>query len=132
MGDTRRERDGKVRSIFGPIRRMIADLKQGEVDSIRGYPIIRAWGENMDLSDSLRGMAECFTRIAPGFDAEAFELVAKRLENGVFLEVCDVERLEAALNNAEAVYRVTPLEKVKSATVSAMIARQVKEMGIAA
>ena len=122
MGDTRREREAKVSRTFGPLYALVAQLETGEVDAVRGHPVIEAWGEYMRVDQVLAEVRRCFDRIAPHADWRAFDAVGKRLGNGVPITEDDVETLRNTIKQAEAVYRTTPLDYLKAMIRTELIA----------
>lgn len=135
MGDTRREREAKVRRTFGPLYELAGQLRADAVDAIKGEPVLMAWGQYMSAAHTLEGFGRCFERIAPGIDFDVFAKLSKRLKNGVPIEREDVDSLILSLRKAEGVYRVTPLKDLTSAINTQMIADELEELaekGIAA
>lgn len=129
MGDTRREREAKVRRTFGPLRKMVADLRADQIDAIKGVPVLHAWDEWMDIGDALDGWHGCFSRIMPGENLDVFLRVGKRLKYGTPLTMDDVNALEEALDKCERKYRETPMPELKSAISTAQIAWELELRG---
>ncbi len=130
MGDTRRERDAKVWRTFGPLYKLVRDLREGDVDAIKGEPVLVAWGEYMSIAHTLTGFSGCFKRIAPEADLSIFDKLAKRLHNGAPITEDDVNQLEQALQLIEKIYRATPLSQLKQAILTEQIAIELDAAGI--
>lgn len=129
MGDSRKEREAKVRRTFGPLYQLVKDLRQGEIDAIKGEPVLIAWGEYMSIAHTLTGFAGCFRRIAPEADLSIFDRIAARLHHGTPLTESDVDMLELALRQVEAIYRTTPLAKLKQAIMTEQIQIELDALG---
>ena len=130
MGDSRKQREAKVRKTFGPLYDLASQLRADAVDSIRGEPVLLAWGQYMSAAHTLDGFGRCFERIAPDVDFSIFKTISKRIGNGVPITMAEVELLILTLWNAEAVYRVTPLKDLKAAINTQMIVDEFEEAGI--
>ena len=130
MGDSRKEREGKIRRTFGPLYELAEQLRADAVDSIRGEPVLLAWGQYMSAAHTLDGFGRCFERIAPDMDFSIFKTVSKRIGNGVPITMGEVELLILCLRNAEAVYRITQLKDLKAAINTQMIIDELEEKGI--
>lgn len=122
MGDTRREREGKIVRTFGPLLKLCSDMREGYVDSIAGECVVQAWNEYMPLAETLIEVANCLSRIAPEVDFEPMRKIGKRLHHGMPLTESDVDTLEACIRNGIAIYRRTPLAEIRNAIRTEMIA----------
>jgi hypothetical protein len=121
MGDTRREREGKVLRTFGPLYKLANDMRADAVDAVKGRPVLPAWGVYMDAADTLEAWADCFERLKTD-TLPAIRAIAKRLRHSVPVERHEVDNLILELRRCEAVYRVTPLDNLRSAINTQMIA----------
>lgn len=132
MGDSRRQREAKVERTFKPLYRLVEQLRTGEVDAVRGHPVLEAWGEFMRVDQTLAEVRRCFDRLAPHADWSAFDAVGKRLGAGVPITEDDVETLHNTIQQAEAVYRTAPLDYLRSMIRTEQIAIELDAMREAA
>ncbi len=132
QGDTRRERAGKAAKMFGPMRALVAQLREDAVDSIQGAPIITVTGLHMNAAQSLEDLAGIFAVISPADDFAPIVKIAKRLDNGVPLTLDDVDAAGQAIGRAEAIYMTVPLKQIEGAIAHCMVKRHVEEHGVPA
>ena len=132
MGDTRRQREAKVERTFSPLYALVEQLRTGEVDAVRGYPVLECWGEFMRADQVLNEVRRCFDRISPHADWAAFDAVGRRLGNGTPITDDDVETLFNTIKMAESVYRSTSLDFLRSMIRTEQIAIELDAMKEAA
>lgn len=93
----------KIRSWLTPIRRCFAEIKGGEVDSLRGYPVTRI--DNTDeyarIDACLCGFRALIERLCPDVNAGSLERIEKRLAAGVPLTVSEVDAALSTLRKCE-------------------------------
>lgn len=88
----------QARAWVDPLRRAIASLLQGEVDTLKGHPIFEIkWAGNpvARIDHSLNGFVSIMRRMNPESKVEAIEHLAKRLTYGIMLTE---EEVHAALS----------------------------------
>lgn len=129
MGDTRRQREAKVARTFGPLYHLVADLRADAVDSIRGEPVIVAWGHYMSAANTLTGFAGCFARIDKSADLTICARLANKLHYSTPITEAEVDALESSLRQLEAIYRRTPMSALVEAIRTEQIAIELDEMG---
>ena len=137
MGDTRRQRSGKLFATFKPIRELVRQLRAGEVDTVKGVPIMPEWtGGYVEVCPALEGWASCWQRINEaeglGITATASERVAKALHYGKPLTVEEVEAFAQEVEAQAAAYAVMPMSVIRRHILTEQVAIQLDEMGIAA
>ncbi len=128
MGDTRREREGKVRRTFGPLYQLAESIRADAVDAVQGYPVLRAWGEYMNAGHTLSAFGGTMARVAPDLDLSIFDKVAVKLNAGTPITEDEAYRLFCAVRMCESVYRVTPLQKLRSALLTEQLAIELDEI----
>lgn len=97
---TRRE----MKTWLDPIRRAFAEIRTGEVDSWRGYPITRIHHADTDFArvdHAINGFVSMLDRLEIGIDTGPLKRVSKKLECGVLLELQEVDECTAILKAAE-------------------------------
>ena len=87
-----------------PIRKALAEIRTGEVDSYRGYPITRIHHADNDFARvdfAVNGFLALISRLMPDYDLSPMRRLSKKLENGVLLELAEVNECGALLNDIE-------------------------------
>ena len=137
MGDTRRQRAGKLAATFKPIRELVRQLRTGEVDTVQGVPVMPEWSGGMvEVCPALEGWASCWQRINAaeglGITATACERVAKALHYGKPLTVEEVEAFAQEVEAQAAAYAVMPMSVIRRHILTEQINIELDAMGIAA
>lgn len=120
---------------FWPLDRLLADLYAGEIGYAGITPVMLdhdgTWGE---IVPSLTGWASCLERIARRLDTPldlSFLLrLAKRLENGIFMDISDVDRAKSLIDRCRAIYLACPVHIRKAATVEEFIDIEIEQLGL--
>lgn len=137
QGDTRRQRAGKLFATFRPIRELVRQLRSGEVDTVKGVPIMPEWsGGYVEVCPALEGWASCWQRINAaeglGITATACERVAKALHYGKPLTVEEVEAFAQEVEAQAAAYAVMPMSVIRRHILTEQVAIEFEAMGLAA
>lgn len=113
-------------ALFTPIFKTLDDLASGEVVHEKGIPVMFFDGVWCAIHSAMIGWACCWQRICDdqriAYDATPLMKMAKKLENGVLLELEDIDR---AIDNIELTRRVfmkTPAHVLKRHSVTEQIA----------
>lgn len=127
MGDTRRQRAGKIYATFKPIRTLVAQLRSGEVDTVQGVPVMPEWSGGMvEVCPALEGWASCWQRIAAseGLDitATACARVAKALHYGKPLTEQEVEAFAREVEKQAEAYGRLPLSVIRRHILTEQVA----------
>jgi hypothetical protein len=117
---------------LAPIRRALADVRAGEVDSIRGYPVTRlnAQDDYARLDWCLNGFLSLLQRLEVGLDLAPGERLSKRLASGVLLTVGEVDAVLALLNQAENKLVGMSIDKVRDAVQTEQVAIELDSLGL--
>ena len=133
MGDTRREREGKVYRTFTPMYALSSEILDNAVSAIKGQPVLYAWGHWMDAGDTLISFGDTFRRIAPDSrHLDVFATVGKKLKHGTPITKAEADALIVGLRKCEAIYRCTPVSVLRAAINTEMIAIELDELGLRA
>ena len=137
MGDTRRQRAGKLFATFKPIRELVRQLRTGEVDTVQGVPIMPEWsGGFVEVCPALEGWVYCWQRINAGeglgITATACERVAKALHYSKPLTEQEVEAFAQEVEAMAGFYAVLPLDVIRRHILTEQLAIQLDEMRAAA
>lgn len=113
-------------ALFTPIFETLAGLASGEVAHDKGIPIMLFGGEWAAIHSAMIGWACCWDRICSdqgiAYDSEPLRKLAKKLENGVMLEVSDIEHARANIEFTRQVFRRTPAYILRKHSVTEQIA----------
>lgn len=122
----------QVRQWFDPIRKCFAQMKSGEVDCIKGYPVTQlGWDDEWARIDQcISGWREAVARMIPDADFSALLRMEKKLANGVLLEVKEIDDALALLNQYESKLIRVPRTKIKDAVATQMIAIELDQLGL--
>jgi hypothetical protein len=116
----------EMHALFTPIFKTLDDLASGEVEHDKGIPIMLFDGEWAAIHAAMIGWACCWERICSAqgmtYDATPLRKLAKKLENGVMLEVEDIERARDCVELTRKVFMKTPAHVLKRHSVTEQIA----------
>lgn len=124
----------QARSWLAPMRQALAEVKSGEVDSIRGYAVTRlhAKDEYARLDFCINGFVALLERLMPDLDTGPANRLSKRLESGVPLTIMEIDATLALLNIAEDSLVGMPIDKVKDAVQVEQINIELEALGLKA
>lgn len=89
---------------LAPIRKALAEIMTGEVDTHRGYPITRIhWADNdvARIDHAINGFVALMERLMPDLDTGPMKRLSKKLEAGVLLELHEVTACQALIDSVE-------------------------------
>lgn len=120
---------------FWPLDRLLADLYAGEVGYAGLTPVmIDHDGQYGEIVPSLNGWTNCMERIARRLDIPLdlglLRRIGKRIENGILLDVSDIDRARALVDRCRAVYLASPVHVRKAATVDELIDIEIEDLGL--
>jgi hypothetical protein len=94
----------QMQAWLDPIRKAMAEIRTGEVDAYRGYPITRIHHADNDFARvdfAINGFLALITRLMPDCDVTPLQRLSKKLENGVLLSLDEVTECGVLLNAIE-------------------------------
>lgn len=118
---------------LAPIRRAFVQIKSGEVDAYRGYPITRIHHADNDfarIDHCINGFVAMLNRLSPDFDTSPMTRIAKKLEAGALLTVPEIDACFAALNDCEDLLLTFSRAQLKDAAQVEQINIEFERMGI--
>lgn len=118
---------------LAPIRAALAELRTGEVDSLRGYAVTRIhWTDNdfARIDHAMNGFTALIQRVMPDVDIAPATRLSKRLETGVLLTLEDLDSASALLNRVEDRLTTIPRATLIDAANTEMIAIELERMGL--
>ena len=89
---------------LAPIRKALAEIMTGEVDTHRGYPIMRIhWADNdvARIDHAINGFVALMERLMPDIDTGPMKRLGKKLEAGVLLELHEVTSCQSLIDTVE-------------------------------
>lgn len=118
---------------LAPIRQAFAEIKTGEVDAHRGYPITRLhWTDNdfARIDHAINGFVALIERLMPDLDIGVMRLISSRLANGVLLTVANLDEAGRVMRIVED--RLIKLRRcdLTDAANTEMIAIEFERMGL--
>lgn len=125
---TRRE----MRAWLAPMRRCFAEMRQGEVDSIRGYAVTRlhASDDYARVDFCIAGFRALLDRLLPEIDTAPLSLIERRLAAGTPLTVAQIDAGLALLRHCEDALLRFSREEVKAAVLVEQCAIELDALGI--
>lgn len=121
---------------FEPISALLDQLRAGEVDAVRGRPVMRDWGSNelLEVGPALEGWIGCWQRIIDGerlpIDLTALRQVQRFLANDLMLNPDLVARARTITDACYQAYANTPRERIISYSKTEQIAIALDESGM--
>lgn len=94
----------QIEAWLSPIRKAMASLREGEVDSYRGYAITRIHHADNDFArvdHAINGFVGMLDRLLTDVDTTPLKKLSKKLETGILLELAEVEACIALLDTIE-------------------------------
>lgn len=94
----------QMQAWLAPIRKALAEIRTGEIDAYRGYPITRIHHADNDFARvdfAVNGFLALINRLLPDDDLSPLSRLSKKLANGVLLTVEEVTECGALLNAIE-------------------------------
>ena len=93
----------QMRAWLDPMRRCFAEIKAGEVDSIRGYAVTRLdhKDEYARIDHCIAGFRALLARLCPTIDCTPIERVEKKLAAGAPLTVEEIDSALTLLKRCE-------------------------------
>lgn len=125
---TRRE----IRAWLAPMRRCFAEMRQGEVDSIRGYPVTRLRHTDgyARIDYCCAGFRALLDRLLPEIKTAPLHLVERRLTAGTPLTVAQIDAALALLRECEDALMQFSRAEIKAAVLAEQVAIELDALGI--
>lgn len=122
----------QIRSWLAPMRQCLRDLRSGEVDAIRGYPVTRIdQGDDYARIDfCIAGFQSLIGRLCPQADDGSLARLQRKLANGVALTVGDIDAGLSMLHRCEDALTRLPMATIKSAVLTEMIDIEIDRAGL--
>lgn len=115
-----------MHGLFAPIFKVMDDLASGEVAHEKGIPIMLFEGEWAAIHSAMIGWACCWERICADrcieYDSTPLRKLARKLENGVMLEMADIDQARANIEFTRQVFLKTPAKVLQQHSVTEQIA----------
>lgn len=124
----------KVEAWLLPMRQALREMRSGEVDSVRGYPVTRLHNRDdyVRLDWCLCGFRCLVERLFPDVDTACLWKLETHLANGVPLEVADIDAALSLLNSLEKPLMRMSAESVSDAVMTEQVRNEMESLGLAA
>ena len=122
----------QIRAWLAPIRDCFAQMRSGEVDSIRGYAVTRLdqKDEYARIDFCINGFAALIDRLCPDVDTAPLHRISKALANGVPLTIAEIDSALSLLHRCEDMLIKLTFAEVKSAVLTEQVCIEVDAMGL--
>lgn len=123
----------QMQAWLDPIRKALAEIRTGEVDAYRGYPITRIHHADNDFARvdfAINGFLALITRLMPDCDVTPLQRLSKKLENGVLLSLDEVTECGVLLNAIEDRLLTFTREQLKDAADLEMIIIELERLDL--
>ncbi len=110
----------QIRSWLAPMRACFAEIKAGEVDSIKGYAVTRLDhnDEYARIDYCIAGFRALLARLCPEIMSGQLERIEKKLANGVPLTMPEIDEALALLRRCEDALIRHSVDAIKSAVLT--------------
>ena len=123
----------QMQAWLAPIRKALAEIRTGEVDAYRGYPITRIHHADNDFArvdHALNGFLALITRLMPDYSVTPLQRLSKKLENGVLLSLEEVTECGVLLNAIEDKLLIFTRAQLKDAADLEMICIELERLDL--
>ena len=119
----------QIRSWLAPMRRCFAEMKSGEVDSIRGYAVTRDHeGDYARIDFCIAGFRALIARLCSEIDTSPLERIEKKLAAGIALTVAEVDGALTLFKHCEDELIKRTADEIKSAVLTEQIVIELDEI----
>lgn len=121
-----------IRTWLAPMRRAFAQIRSGECDAQRGYPVTRlhTGTDYVRIDVCCAGFRPLMHRLCPGLDTSPLERVEKKLAAGVMLHTQEVDAVFTLFNRAEDLLIKHDRATILDAVQTEEIAIALEQLGI--
>ena len=122
----------QIRAWLAPIRDCFAQMRSGEVDSIRGYAVTRLdqKDEYARIDFCINGFSALIDRLCPDIDTALLHRISKALANGVPLTIAEIDNALSLLHRCENRLIKRTVAEVKSAVLTEQVCIEIDELGL--
>ncbi len=122
----------QTRHWLQPIRKAFSELKAGEVDTIRGYPVTRIdHADEYARTDwAINGFVALLERLLPGLPADPMRRVANKLAAGTPLVQTEIDACLRLLADAETALIRIPRAAIRQAVLAEQITIELEALGL--
>lgn len=122
----------QMRAWLEPMRRCFAEIKAGEVDSIRGYAVTRLdhKDEYARIDHCIAGFRALIARLCPTINCAPIERVEKKLAAGTPLTVAEIDEALSFLHDCEDALIKHTVAAVKDAVLVEQISIELDELNM--
>ena len=118
---------------LAPIRKALAEIRTGEVDSYRGYPVTRIHHADNDIAridHAINGFVAMMDRLMPDLDTGPMKRLSKKLEAGILLDIQEVTDCQEMIGAAEDRLIKFKRSELVDAANTEMVAIELERLGL--
>ena len=122
----------RIRAWLAPMRRAFAQIRTGECDALRGYPVTRTHGgsDYVRIDVCCAGFRPLLNRLCPALDTSPLERVEKKLAAGVLLQAQEVDAVFVLFNRAEDLLIKRTRDEIQDAVMIEQIGIELEQAGV--
>jgi len=117
-----------ARQWLDPLRKSLREMRRtGEIDSVRGYPIIEVTGAACRIDFAVQGFTALLERLRLPCSTSRVKRLAARLAAGVPITVAEVDHALSDLRGAEDALVGIPAARIQSAVLTEQLAIELSD-----
>lgn len=121
----------QIQAWLAPMRKVFAEIKGGECDSIRGYAVtLLPDGAYARVDFCIAGFRALLSRLCTQIDVKLIERIEKKLAAGVPLNISEIYEALSLLNRCEDALIKHPVDVIKDAVLTEQICIELDELEI--
>ena len=123
----------QARAWLSPITKALNELKTGEVDCVRGYPITQirwAGNEIARVDHAINGFVSLLDRINTQLDTKHLASLANKLTNGIMLTQKEIDWALLVVRSAEDYIIKVPRNRLIDFARTEMIYQEITQQGL--
>lgn len=123
----------QAKAWLAPIRKALAEIMTGEVDTHRGYPITRIhWADNdvARIDHAINGFVALIERLMPDLDSSPMKRMSKKLEAGALLELHEVTACQSLIDSVEDLLLKFKRSDLVDAANTEMVVIELERLGL--
>lgn len=124
----------QVQAWLAPMRACFAQMRQGEVDAIRGYAVTRLHHKDdyARIDYCIAGFRCLIDRLCPEINTAPLLIIEKKLANGLPLTIKEIDLALTQLKHCENAMLRHPVQSVKDAVMTEQISIELEQHGLIA
>lgn len=121
----------QMQQFIAPVREALKQMRTGEVDSIKGYPVFKDWqGEWSRIDWAMNGFVSMVRRANSALDMYIFDKLAIKLANGTVLTIPEIDMALGRLKEVESALTKVTRGRLKECVIHEQIDIEVSAHGL--